>query len=212
MKVLKKLNIFPVILLLLAFCCGLEICEAQNKLTAQQVAQKAAAVITGAKGLTANFTMSGNGRSGKGVIKSSGNKFSLSLPDVSIWYNGKSLYTYNGRTSETTITTPTGQELLESNPLLYVKGGSNYNYSFNPVKRTGKYIVDLTPTNKKNEIKKITFTVNSTSFKPERIAVTTSSGVLTLDITNLNTAAQLSASDFEYPKSKYPKAEIVDLR
>ncbi|MDE6336589.1 MAG: hypothetical protein K2L34_08465, partial [Muribaculaceae bacterium] len=182
-------------------------------LTPEQVAQKAAAVITDAKGITATFTISANGRSSKGTIKSSGNKFSVLLPEVSSWYNGKDLYVYNQRTSETTVTVPTAQELLESNPLLYVKGGAGgYSYSFSPVKRTGKYVVDLVPRSKKTGIKKLTFTINATNFQTERIAVSVGGGLTTIDVTSFKTGGALGSSEFEYPRSQYPKVEVIDLR
>lgn len=186
---------------------------AKGAVTAEQVAQKAAAVISGTKGLTATFTISVNGKAAKGVVKSTGSKFSVIMPQMSSWYNGKTLYTYNPRTSETTVITPTAQELLESNPLLYVKGGAGgYTYKFSPVKRNGKYVIDLTPRNKRSSLKKLTFTINSSNFHVERIAVTASGMATTVDVTSLKTGVVSPASDFEYPKSKYPKAEIVDLR
>ena len=186
---------------------------ANASLTPQQVAQKTAAVVSNAKTISATFTFSGNGRKSQGSIKSSGNKFSVILPEVSTWFDGKTMYTYNPRTVETTVITPTAAELMESNPLLYVKGaGSNFTYKFSTVKRTGKYVVDLTPLKKNSEIKKMTITVNSTTFNPERIIVTTLGGVLTIDITSFKTGVEIPASEFNYPKSKYPKAEIIDLR
>lgn len=185
----------------------------KGAVTAEQVAQKAASVISSTKGLTATFTISTNGKTAKGVVKSSGSKFSVIMPQMSSWYNGKTLYTYNPRTSETTVITPTAQELLESNPLLYVKGGAGgYTYKFSPVKRNGKYVIDLTPRSKRSALKKLTFTINSSNYHVERIAVTTSGMTTTVDVTSLKTGVVSPASDFEYPKAKYPKAEIVDLR
>lgn len=185
----------------------------QSALTPQQVAQKAAGVISNAKGLSASFTVKGNGRTASGTIKCAGNKFSVKMPDASVWYNGKNLYTYNPRVNETTVTTPSAQELIDSNPLLYVKGGgSNYKYSFSSVKRNGKYVVDLTPISNKTGIKKLTFTINSSNYHIERIMATTSSGSVTVDISSLQVGTVPAASEFEYPKSKYPKAEIIDLR
>lgn len=187
--------------------------EATAAVTAEQVAQKAAAVVSEAKGVNATFSMRMNGKDVKGSLKSSGQKFAVMLPQVSTWYNGKALYTYNPRTMETTVITPTAQELLESNPLLYVKGGAGgYSYSFSPVKRNGKYVIDLVPRNKKSGIRKLTFTINASNYQTERIAVTTSSGSTTVDVTSFKVVDALPATEFEYPKSKYPKAEIVDLR
>lgn len=187
-------------------------CYAERQLTAEEVAQKAASVLTSTQGLQADFTLKSNGRSGKGAIKSSGNKFMVEIPGAISWYNGKDLYTYNAKSAETTVVTPTARELLEVNPLLYVKNsGGNYNYNFSTVKRNGKYIIDLTP-KKKSEIKKLAFTINSSNYNIERISVTTSGGVTEIIIDTFKNGVSLSANDFEYPKNKYPKAEIIDLR
>ncbi len=187
--------------------------SASAALTPEQVAQKAAAVISNAGSINASFTVSANGHASKGTIKSMGNKFTVQLPEFSTWFNGKDMYTYNPRTSETTVTVPTAQELLESNPLLYVKGGAGgYTYSFSPVKRNGKYVVDLVPRSKKSGIKKLTFTINASNFHTERIAVTLASGQTIIDVNSFQTGAAFTSADFDYPKSRFPKAEIVDLR
>ncbi len=186
---------------------------AQGSLTAAQVAQKAAAVITGSKGLTATFTISSKGMKSKGSIKSDGNKFSVSMPEVSTWYNGTSLYTYNPRTSETTVVKPTARELAESNPLMYVKGGGEgYTYAYSNESHKGKYIIDLIPKNVKSSLRKLTFTINSSDYHIEKIKVITSSGETYVDVTSMKNNQVIPSGDFEYPKSKYPKAEIVDLR
>lgn len=211
-KYLKYIAKFPAAVLLIAAMFMVS-ADAVAALTAEQVAQKAAAVVSGTKGVEASFSITSGGKTTKGVVRSSGTKFSVTLPQVSSWYNGKALYTYNPRIAETTVTTPTAQELLESNPLLYVKGGAGgYTYSFSPVKRNGKYVVDLVPRNKRSGIKKLTFTINAANFHTEKIAVTASGGSTVVTVTSLKTGISLPASAFEYPKAKYPKAEIVDLR
>lgn len=184
-----------------------------NSLTPEQVAQKAAAVITSAKGMSADFSVRSGGMEMKGTVKSSGTRFSVTTPQVSTWYNGKSLYTYNPKTSETTVTVPTAQELAESNPLLYVRGGgSGFTYKFSTVKRTGKYVIDLVPRDRKSWIKKMTFTINSSNFHVEKIDVISSAGSTVVTVLSFKTGMTFQASEFEYPASKYPKAEIVDLR
>lgn len=186
--------------------------HASAALTAEQVATKTAAFVGSGKSVSASFTISSGGRSTSGTVKTSGDKFAVILPQFSTWYNGKTLYTYNPRANETTVTNPTAQELMESNPLLYIKGKSGYRYSFSPVKRNGKYVVDIIPSNTKSGVKKVTVTVNSTTFYPEKIAVTTTGGNTIVTVNSFKPSAQVALSEFEYPKSKYPKAEIIDLR
>lgn len=203
---INRIIIFTVTVITTAFCQA-------ATLTPQEVATKAASVVSDSKGLTASFDITSNGRTTSGTLKSAGVKFCVLLKEGSIWYNGKSLYTYNPRTSETTVTVPTKGELQEANPLMYVKNGiSDYNITFSPVKRTGKYVLDLVPKKKHTGINKLTFTIDASNFRTEKIVLSLSGGITTVNIKSLQTGQTLPASEFEYPTTKYPKAEIVDLR
>lgn len=187
---------------------------AQSKLSADQVLDKAVAAIANAKGLTAEFSFSGGNQVGKGSIKSNGNKFAVSMPQVDIWYNGKDMYTYNKRSKETTLMTPTMQELAESNPLLYVKGAkAGYTASFSAEKKNGRYVIDLLPKKRNSDMKKITIVLRANDFIPEKITASPrSGGAVAITISQLKTGVTLASSLFEYPKSKFPKTEIIDLR
>lgn len=186
----------------------------QNKLTADQVLAKSVALLTNAKGISADFSISGGGTSGKGTIKSSGTKFNVVMPTFEVWFNGKNMYTYNKRSSETTLVAPTASEIAESNPLMYIKGAQgSYTASFSAEKKTGKYIIDLVPKKKTNEMKKLTLTIRASDYSPEKIvAVPKSGSQIVISISQLKTNQNFVASVFEYPKSKYPKVEVIDLR
>lgn len=185
----------------------------QGNPEAQKILSKVVNVISGAKGVEAKFTVYNSGYSGSGVIKAQGKKFSVSLPDVKVWYNGKDMYTYNGNSNETTVVVPTDEELSQSNPLAYVTTAPhNYNVTFSTVKKAGKDILELTP-KKKGDVKRITLTLRKTDCIPEKIVVEPTSGnPVTAEISLFKTSANLSASDFEYPESKYSKVEVIDLR
>lgn len=187
---------------------------AQNSMTPSQILSKTVNLITGSKGTEANFNITHSGYTGKGLIKSSGQKYNVVLPEVEVWYNGKELYTYNKSTQETTLVDPTADEIAESNPLAYVTSAQNkYNVAFSTVKKNGKYVLELTPKAKGESIKRVTLTLNRSNFYPEKIVVEPVSGSpITSEITQFKTGLTLKPSDFEYPKSKYPRVEIVDLR
>lgn len=209
MNFMKKTSIS--LILLLIICLG---CNAQSKMTADQVLDKAIAAVTNSKGLTVDFAFSGGNQAGKGNIKSTGNKFTVTMPQAEIWYNGKDLYTYNKKTKETTLMTPTMQELAESNPLLYVKGAKgSYTASFSTEKKAGRYVIDLLPKKKNSDMKKITLVLRANDYLPEKITVTPrSGGPVSIAVSQIKTGIVLAASIFEYPRSKYPKVEIIDLR
>lgn len=199
--------------IILTMLVGAGLLWSQTSLTPQQVLQKASTLITATKGVEAKFSINGGGLNGSGEIKSAGGKFKVTFPQIGVWYNGKDLYTYNKKTSETTVVKPTSTELSESNPLNYVAGAVNaYNVKFSTIKKAGKTILELTP-KKKSEIKRITLTLRNSDYAPEKIVVEPSSGApVTAEISSLKTGVSLAASEFEYPKSQYPKVEIIDLR
>lgn len=187
---------------------------AQTTMTPSKILERVVTMITATKGVEAGFTVNNSGYTGRGTIKTSGNKYQVIMPDVEVWFNGKDLYTYNKSTKETTVVTPTAEEIAESNPLGYVVSAQkNYNVAFSTVKKANKYVLELLPKTKGGDIKRITLTVNKTDYKPEKIVVEPKGGSpISADITGFKTGVSSPAADFEYPKAKYPKAEIVDLR
>lgn len=202
------------ILLYIFSVCFIATGIAQNNLSAPQVLSKTVNQISNSKGLEVKFNIYNSGVSGKGEMKTAGNKFYVKLPDVEVWYNGKDMYTYNKNAGETTVVLPTSEELSQSNPLGYVTGASsNYNIAFSTVKKNNKYVLDLTPKTKGSEIKRITLTVNKNDFAPEKIVVEPVSGnPITAEITSFMIMKGVQSSEFEYPKSKYSKIVVVDLR
>lgn len=187
---------------------------AQGGLTAQQVLTKAVAVMSNPKGVEARFTVGGPGYRGSGVILSLSPKYHVSLPEAEVWYNGKDLYTLNKNTDEATVVYPTAEELAESNPLAYVtSAATNYNVAFSTVKKPGKYVVELTPKKKASDVKRITLTLRQNDFVPEKIVIEPKSGnPITAEISSFKTGVTVKNTEFEYPKGKYPKVEIIDLR
>lgn len=197
---------------LASFAAGMQAYGASY--TATEVARKAAAAVGGSKSFTVSFKLTAEGHSVDGTLKTSGKKFSVTTAGECSWYNGKDLYTYNPRTKETTVVTPSAAELAEVNPLLYVNGSSNaYTASFSKKRAAGKYIVELTPKSRKSTVRKIVVTVSSSTFLPEKITVNTASGqTAEVAVISLKRNAVHAASEFEYPRSRYRGAEIIDLR
>ena len=56
-----------------------------------------------------------------GSIVMTGDKFRLEMFALEAAYDGKTLYMYSAETDELTLSNPTEQELVETNPLLYAK-------------------------------------------------------------------------------------------
>ena len=56
-----------------------------------------------------------------GTLTMHGQLFKLDMFNIEVAYDGKTLYMYSAETDELTLSNPTEQELVETNPLLYAK-------------------------------------------------------------------------------------------
>lgn len=182
--------------------------------TADEMLKKAAKAVNGAGGLTASFTLDYGQQKITGTMKSSGKKFTIQTPSTSTWYDGKSMWTYNSKNNETTLMSPTAQEVGEANPLSIVNSySSSFTASFAKTQAKGSKTIVLTPKSKHIGYKSVHVTIPDGSSFPSKLIVISSSGQkVTVTISGVKTGQKLADATFTYPKSKYPKAEIVDLR
>lgn len=182
--------------------------------TADGMLKKAAASINGSSGLTASFTLDYGTQKISGTMKAAGKKFSLQTSSTSTWYDGKSMWTYNAKNAETTLMTPTPQEVAEANPLSLVNTYSaNFTAAFAKSQTKGSKTIVLTPKSKKLGYQSVHVTIPDGSTFPSRLVVIPTSGQkMTVTITQVKNGQKLPEATFVYPKAKYPKVEIVDLR
>ncbi|MDE5849972.1 MAG: outer-membrane lipoprotein carrier protein LolA [Muribaculaceae bacterium] len=182
--------------------------------TADAILKKSAKAINEAGGLTASFTLDYGTQKVTGTLKASGRKFTLQTASNSTWYDGKSMWTYNSRNNETTLMTPTAQEVGEANPLSIVNSySSSFTAAFAKSQSKGSKTIVLTPKSKHLGYKSVHVTIPDGSSYPSRLVIIPTSGQkVTVSISQVKTGVKLDAATFTYPKSKYPKAEIVDLR
>lgn len=182
--------------------------------TADQILKKASAAINNANGLSASFNIDYGTQRLTGTLKTSGKMFVLQTSSSSTWYDGKNMWTFNAKNNETTLINPTAQEVAEANPLLLVNSYSmQFVASFAKNQTKGNKTILLTPKSKSIGYKSVMVTIPDGSNYPSMLVVVPSSGqTVKINISNVRTSQKFSNSTFVYPKSKYPKAEIVDLR
>ncbi len=182
--------------------------------TADGMLRRAAKAINEADGLTASFSLDYGQQKVSGTLKASGKKFVLQTASNSTWYDGKSMWTHNSKNNETTLMTPTAQEVGEANPLSIVNSYStSFTAAFAKSQAKGSKTLVLTPKSKHLGYKSVHVTIPDGSSFPSKLVIIPSSGQkVTVTISQVKTGVKLAESTFVYPKSKYPKAEIVDLR
>lgn len=183
--------------------------------TAADLVNKAAVALKSAPAVSATFTYKIGSRSGSGSLQLSGRKFAFSSPQSSCWYDGKNLWTYSAASKETTLVTPTAEELAESNPLSYISSGAaGFTCTLdNRSSTASQKIIEMIPRRKKQGIKKVTLTLSYPSLEPRRIVIAGSDGtVSSISIRKLQKLKALPAANFTYPVNKFKGIKIIDLR
>lgn len=182
--------------------------------SADAVLKRVASSINGANGISAAFTLDYGNQKLSGTLKSEGKMFALQTSASSTWYDGKSMWTYNPKTNETTLMTPTPTEVAEANPLSIVNSyTSSFTAAFAKTQKKGSKTIVLSPKSKNFGYKSVHVTIADGASVPSMIIVIPSSGQkMTVSITQVKMQQKFPSSTFAYPKSKYPKAEIVDMR
>lgn len=184
--------------------------SAQQDTKAKNILDKTVEKYNQSKGISVIF---GGSQSGKLLLK--GEKFQLTTQDVTTWFDGQTQWSYLKQNEEVNISTPTPEELRAINPYAWLslyKQGFNYRYS--GVKtREGKqgHEIVLTPQTKQ-DIQSITLLIGS-DYEPIYIGILPTEGQMQKFIVhNYRTQLNLNDNAFRFDKSKYPNAEIIDMR
>lgn len=175
------------------------------------VLDKCAATISAKEGVSASFRME-SAQYGKasGTIKVKGKKFHASTAVATMWFDGKTQWTYLNSNNEVSVTTPTESQLQAINPYNFInlyKSG----YKSNMTTNATSYNVHLTAENATRKIQELFITVNRKSFAPSEVKLRQGSKWTTFIITDFKTAL-LTDAEFTFNAKDFPTAEIIDLR
>jgi outer membrane lipoprotein-sorting protein len=178
--------------------------------TATSVLDKAAATVTMKEGVKADFKMSGSMGSTTGTIVIKGKKFHATTPQASVWFDGKTQWTYMKDNDEVNISTPNESQLQAINPYnflnLYKKG---YKATLNS--NGNNHVVHLTASSADRKIKELFVTVDKKTYQPTQVKLLQGKKWSVFDITNLKKQATADA-EFRFNAKEFPHAEIIDLR
>ena len=180
-------------------------------MTARQVLDKTASVLTNKSGASADFTVK-NTKLGNssGTIYIKGNKFHATIPAGEVWYDGKTQWTYLKANEEVNITTPSPSQQQVINPYtfiyLYKKG-----YKYEMAQNATTYSVTLLGEDQSHGIGEMVIVINKKTFIPSLIRMRQGNSWTNITVMNFK-KAKLADSIFQFDKRKYPKADIIDLR
>ena len=199
---MKKIG-FVITLLLL--CTGI---QAES---AKSILDKAAAVVSNPSGVKAHFQMiSKQFGSTNGEIAVKGNKFHATTPDATIWFDGKTQWTYMKGSDEVNVSNPSEAELQAINPYNFI---NIYKKGFKLSAKTvdNSYEVHLKPTNKTRKIQEMYIIVDKNTYHPTHVKMLRKDKWSVIIISQL-TATSLNDAMFQFNAKDFPQAEIIDLR
>lgn len=176
-----------------------------------QILDKAASSFKSAGGIKASFTISADGHSGSGTIKMSGNKFVCTVGSQTVWFNGKTMWTYVKDNEEVNVTNPTTAEISKMNPYTFL---SMYKKGYSATKGNSTKLyheVVLTPT-VMSDYKKIIVRFDKSSYRLLYANMQTDKSSTTINVTSYSKGQKYSDSTFSFNKKNYPDVEVIDLR
>lgn len=106
-----------------------------------------------------------------GRIAMRGNAFYINLFNTEASYDGKTFYIYSSETKELSISEPTKDELLESNPLLYARELSKVCKVSEKASNVGNTIITLVPKDQSKGVQRFELTVKTESLMPVSLEV-----------------------------------------
>lgn len=186
---------------------------APTRQSAAEVMRKAAEKLRASHAIEATFTASHAGSTISGEITISGNKFKLTTPELTTWFDGKTQWAYSSSAGEVNISEPTADELSQINPFEVI---GNMQKSFTPRRLASPDKIDkieLLPKNNHTEFKKIIISFNASTLLPNEIIFTASDNSVTvISLASVRPVKSLPATTFKFNAKLYPGAEIIDLR
>jgi outer membrane lipoprotein-sorting protein len=155
-----------------------------------------------------------NSHSDQGTFTMKGQRFVLEMPEVKVWFDGKTQWAFTTQTNEISITEPTRDEILEINPLAILnRSTSEMNINFSKKKSNENYIIEMTPKNIKQNLSKVELQINKSTNELKSIEINEKDGTtMTLKLKNYKKNIKLIADFFTCDKTQYKNAYINDLR
>lgn len=180
---------------------------------ASKTLESAAARFRNAKSIKATYTLHAGNNATNGTVTFAGDKFAMSSPNLSTWYDGTTQWTYTPAQQEVSVSEPTAEELQQINPFIIINKFRNF-YTAKTLKSTAQLKkIQLTAKQKNADIRTAVVTLNASTLMPVEIAITMPDGrSATIKISNLTIGETLPISTFRFNAKQHPKVQIVDLR
>lgn len=206
------MNVKRTFLLPLALVAAL-LASAAKAPTASSILAAVRAKMTSAPAVEAVFTINSGSGAVQGSVILSGAKYAMTTPQMSVWYDGKTQWTLLESSREVSITQPSADELMETNPFAILSAHTDYYTARRLSDTNGRYRVELVPRDKGTVVSRFVLFVDPATGWPAALAVHFDDGRrIDVVIDSISAAKAKSAATFKFDSKKHPTLEIIDLR
>jgi outer membrane lipoprotein-sorting protein len=209
---MKKIYLFIVALVLIAGST-----KAQNDSNAKKILDAVSAKLKTYKGITAGFNLVSKGRSGKvnnrmaGKIYIKGNKFYIKHGASEIFSDGNKTWNYNGNDEVTVADADANTQTLSPQSLFTNFYDKDFTYKL--VSSVGNYNeIQLIPNDKRKNFQRVNVFVDKARMMITKARVLDkSNSTIEVNLSNINTAANIPDNTFVFNKNKYKKnIEVIE--
>lgn len=204
-------------IILCAFCLA-TVAHAQDN--GEKILDQSASKIKKSGNIKASFTATTfDGLEEQGSISGTmllqDKKFQMNTPEMVVWYDGKTQWSYMAENDEVNVSEPTRKELQVINPYAFIdlyKKGYNISMRQTTLRNQPIYEVHLVANRTDLATREIYIDVSKENFIPLCIRARQGQEWHRISIHSFEGKQKFSENDFKFQKDKYPTAEIVDLR
>ena len=206
-----KIRYTLILLLMLPVALGVTAAQPES---AAAVMARCAAKVNSAESVTAAFDLTVGADSYACTLTVSKQKFVLDSQRMKVWYDGTTQWVYETSDRRLSITEPTADELLETNPFAILNHYARV-YNCRLLKSApGATAVELVPKSPATaSVRSAVVTVNDKTNLPAKVVVTLAGGsVMAASLVKTEIGKKLPPSTFVYDKNRFKASEIIDLR
>ena len=177
--------------------------------SAKSVLDKTASIVSNKSGVQASFSISSQQYGNtNGTISIKGQKFHATTKEATVWFDGKTQWTYVKKNDEVNVNNPTQSDLQAINPYNFIY---MYKQGYTATMTTSGQNYVVTLKGKGKGIQEMVITINKQTYVPSQIRMLQNKQWTTINVSNFQTA-NLSDGTFRFNPKAYPNAEIIDLR
>lgn len=166
-----------------------------------------------APSVTVDFAIAHSAGEDRGTLTMCKDLFKIVTPAMSIWFDGRTQWSYLKSNNEVNITEPTGEELMESNPFELISSFASHFNCRAMASSTSADIVELTPKTNDMAISSAKITISKSTGWPTAMVIVFDGGnTSSVSIRSVKVGPALSKKQFIFDKTTLPGVEVVDLR